>query len=281
MSEDRPLDEWEGHPLEHWSERWQLPRVVAWDRTPSTNDVARRMALDGAAAGTLVLSEHQTEGRGRLRRAWSDEPGLSLLLSFILRPAPLPGDGATSPGAVPLRVGMATVAALRAAAAVPAQLKWPNDVVVDGRGKLAGILCEAVSHGAAVVIIAGIGINVGQDTADWPPDLRGRATSVAQLRGPGAADRAAILGRLAISLRPLFHASLTPLSGEEIGAFAALDALAGQNVIVTDPVGPSGMAAGIDSDGALLISTGDGMRRVSAGTVRIASLSPSAYPGSP
>jgi BirA family biotin operon repressor/biotin-[acetyl-CoA-carboxylase] ligase len=239
------------------------------------------MALDGAAAGTLVLSEHQTAGRGRMQRAWSDEPGRSLLLSFILRPEPVPGKGAESPGAVPLRVGMATVAALRAAAAVPAQLKWPNDVVVDGRGKLAGILCEAVSQDAAVVIIAGIGINVGQDTGDWPPDLRGRATSVVQLRGPGAADRAVILGCLARALQPLFHAPLTPLSNEEIGAFAALDALAGQNVIVTDPPGPNGTAAGIDSDGALLIRTGDGVRRVSAGSVRRASLSPSAYPGSP
>lgn len=297
MTAGRALESWEGRPVDHWRSTWGLPSVVALESVSSTNDLARTLALDGAAAGTLVLAEHQTAGRGRMQRHWMDQSGRSLLLSFIIRPTPIgvaaaargssaapdPGavhEGAIAPGTVPLRVGMATAAALRAATGVAALLKWPNDVVISEGGKLAGILCEAQMVGPDPVIVAGIGVNVRHVDGDWPDGLRGRAVSIAQLRGADSADRAAILGRLVAALRPVFTAPLSPLSSAELDAFDAIDALAGHTVSITEPDAPSGIAAGIDPDGALAVETAEGRRRITAGSVRITALSHTVLPGS-
>src|SRR5690606_609005 len=159
------LHHWESRSTEEWRARWRVPAFIALRETGSTNDIARRMAEQGAPAGLLVMTEHQTAGRGRMSRSWSDAVGKSLLLSFILRPQagawrsdvrPQPGSTAgaappsATPGTAPLRVGLAIASALRSCAGVDALIKWPNDVIIGGR-KVAGILCEAVSTGGSSV----------------------------------------------------------------------------------------------------------------------------------
>jgi BirA family biotin operon repressor/biotin-[acetyl-CoA-carboxylase] ligase len=143
---------------------------------PSTNDAARALALEGAAHGTAVLAGEQTRGRGTRGRAWHSPAGLGLYASFVLRG---PGGGALPfPHLIPLAAGLAASDAVREASGVETLLKWPNDVLHDGR-KLGGILCEAQSGGAAGgFAVVGIGLNVGHGPDDFPEGLRTASTSI-------------------------------------------------------------------------------------------------------
>ena len=138
---------------------------------------AAELAGLGAPEGATVIAEHQTAGRGRLGRAWVAPPGSSLLLSVVLRPD-LPTERAWSVAAA---AGVALAEAARevlagegGAGGVGVALKWPNDLLVRGH-KAAGLLAEA--RPGAVVL--GMGVNVGQAEEDFPPELRGRVTSLA------------------------------------------------------------------------------------------------------
>jgi BirA family biotin operon repressor/biotin-[acetyl-CoA-carboxylase] ligase len=269
------LHEWEGRTVEDWRVRWRLPAIVAVDTTGSTNDVARTLADDGAAAGTLVMAEHQTTGRGRMRRQWLDLPGRSLLMSFVLRPVRASGD--IAPGTAPIRVGIAIAGALRDGVGIDARLKWPNDVVVTGGGKLAGILCEAASVGGETVIVAGIGINVLQQGDEWPAGLRDGATSIAQILGRAAPGRADVMDAIVPALRPLFALPLEPLNSGELLSYAAFDALRGLVVTTAAPDPVRGRVVGLAPDGALLIESAAGapgrparsVLRISSGSVRV------------
>ncbi len=144
----------------------------------STNDKARELALVGAEEGTLVVADTQTAGKGRLGRSWYSPPGLGLYLSFIFRPG-VPAAGAP---------GVLMAMSLGAAEAVEASgiqgvvgIKWPNDLVVEGR-KLAGILIEmGVQGGNLEWCVAGVGINVNHAAKDFPVELRERAVALRQL----------------------------------------------------------------------------------------------------
>ncbi|MEM9493197.1 MAG: biotin--[acetyl-CoA-carboxylase] ligase, partial [Myxococcota bacterium] len=166
----------------------------------STNDEAARLAGQGAPGGTVVTALAQRAGRGRLARSWYSPAGENLYLSCLLRPdgpdpaARLPAE----PSAVPpiaLAAGLAVARAVAALGLAP-RLKWPNDVLVDGR-KLAGILAEASSRGRRVeYAVVGIGVNL--DTVEFPPALAGRATSLRALGTPVERDAFidALLGHL-------------------------------------------------------------------------------------
>src|SRR5690606_35180796 len=136
------------------------------------NDVARSLADAGAPAGTLVLAEQQHAGRGRMGRSWSSGPGLGLYLSFVGRPL------AASLATYPLRIGVAAATALDPWTAGQVTIKWPNDLLLEGR-KLGGILCEASWAGPTVAhMIVGIGLNILHGDSDFPADLRPLATSL-------------------------------------------------------------------------------------------------------
>ncbi|MEJ2679178.1 MAG: hypothetical protein P8174_08905 [Gemmatimonadota bacterium] len=102
-----PLYAWQGVGVQEWQSRWGVPELHVFRTITSTNDYAARRAHDGAPAGTLVLAEHQSAGRGRRGRAWLAPPGTALLLSMVYR---LPADKGGVPGAAPLRVGLAVPA---------------------------------------------------------------------------------------------------------------------------------------------------------------------------
>jgi BirA family transcriptional regulator, biotin operon repressor / biotin---[acetyl-CoA-carboxylase] ligase len=257
-----PAALWEGEPASWWQSQWGLP-VEIFDEVSSTNNLARAHAAAGAPAGLLVMAEYQTAGRGRFGRAWQAPPGSSLLMSFLLRPAVVEG---SAPGTAPLRVGMAMAHAIQRATGVRADIKWPNDLVVAGSGKVAGVLCEAISTGDdGLVIIAGIGINVSQRPADWPPELRSTATSLQQCAGR-ALSRPDIMAAAVDAMRPLFVAPLLPLSAAELAAFSRRDALRGR-LIAVDQQEDVVTARGIAGDGALLVDGQDGTRRVTTATL--------------
>ncbi len=149
-------------------------------RTDSTNARARELATAGAPHGTLVTAREQTAGRGRQGRSWSAPPGRALLMSLVVR---------DQAALLPLRAGLAVADV----AGPEARVKWPNDVLVDGR-KVAGVLVESRPlEGWAVV---GIGLNVAVDPAELPGELllyedAYRTLALAVNRG-SAADRIAV-----------------------------------------------------------------------------------------
>ena len=164
----------------------------AYRAVESTQTLARAWACEGAPEGAVVLADYQTAGRGQRGRRWTALAGTSLLFSVVLRPRfPV-----CRWPEIPLAAGCAVAEGLEAIAPVSVALKWPNDVLVAGR-KLAGILVEGVATTPSLVIV-GIGVNVSQQDADWPPGLAGRARSLAGLGAPVRRETllAALLGRL-------------------------------------------------------------------------------------
>lgn len=258
MSEPVPVTRWEGEPVDHWRMCWGLPALHVFSSVPSTNDVLRAAGAAGSPAGTCAIAEHQSQGRGRLGRRWEAPEGTALLLSVLLRPGP--GGSPAAAAVLPLRIGLAIAEAIASLAPVTPGLKWPNDVLLDGR-KTAGILCEA----AADFVVAGIGVNVGQGVEDFPPELRDQATSL-RLAAGAAPSRAALAGAILRRLAPLFTAPHQPLSLVEIERFTALDVLAGRPIRVDDA--PSGIAIGVTPLGSLLADVNGERTLIHAGTVR-------------
>jgi BirA family biotin operon repressor/biotin-[acetyl-CoA-carboxylase] ligase len=198
----------------------------------STNAEARRLASEGAPDGTLVTSEEQTEGRGRQGRAWSTPAGAALAYSLLVRRE------IEVPGLLPIRAGVAVCEAVESFGVERAEIKWPNDVLIDGL-KCAGILVEARPQEGWAVI--GIGVNLSIERDEFPPELRDRATSVGN---PATADSA--IEALNESLGRWLDTAL----GQVRDAFAGRDYLAGREIGWESG---SGTAAGIDHLGRLMI----------------------------
>ena len=212
-------------------------------RTDSTNARARELAAAGAPHGTVVTASEQTAGRGRQGRTWSAAPGRALLCSIVVRdPGPL----------LPL------VAALAVAdvAGEDARIKWPNDVLLEGR-KVAGILVEGRPQEGWAVL--GIGINVAVRLEDLPPELRDTAATL----GREPDDVEAVLAQLLAALGRHLEAS----DEEVLARYRELDALAGREI---GWASGSGVAAGIADDGGLLVRGPDGeMVTLAAGEVHL------------
>jgi BirA family biotin operon repressor/biotin-[acetyl-CoA-carboxylase] ligase len=213
-----------------------LPRVELLDSTTSTLDVAHRIAAEGTPAGTLVIANEQTAGRGRGGKTWQSSPGAGIWLTLIERPADTSGLGVLS-----LRVGLAAAEALDRFASEPIRLKWPNDLYAD-RGKLAGILVEARWRDQTVEWVAiGIGINVRA-----PKGL----ANAAGLE-PGT-ERLEVLAELVPGLRAAAQAS-GQLTAQEREEFDARDLARGMACV--EPA--IGRVAGITPTGELLVALAD------------------------
>ena len=211
--------------------------------TTSTNDRARALAAAGAPHGTLVTAAAQTSGRGRQGRTWSAPPGRALLMSVVLRD--------------PRRLlPLAAALGIADAAGPRAQIKWPNDVLLDGR-KVAGVLVEGrPQEGWAIV---GMGVNAALDLSALPEELRDRAGTL----GLRPRDLPRALARLLEAL----EARLAEPPAATLAALRERDALAGRQVRWE---GGSGTAAGIAADGALLVRLDDGTEvSLAAGEVHL------------
>lgn len=180
---------------------WLGRPVLHFGRVGSTNEVARRLAEDGAAEGTLVIAEEQSAGRGRLDRAWWAPPGSSLLLSVVLRPE-LP---AAHVQRLTMAAGLATAEAVEASTGIRAELKWPNDLEIAGR-KAAGLLTDVdIEAGAVRFAVVGIGLNVNVDfQREGPPELRSRAIGLVEVTARPV-DRLSLLVDLLVRLESRYH----------------------------------------------------------------------------
>lgn len=167
-------------------------KVVVFAETASTNDLAARYAADPANDGLAIFAECQTAGRGRAGAAWHGDRGKSLLCSVLLLAGPCPGE------LLSLTAAVAVAETLNDDLRVRARIKWPNDILVNGR-KAAGILLETRGAARRVAHIIGIGVNCLQSAEDFPPELRASATSLA-IEAAAACDRTAVARRLLTSL---------------------------------------------------------------------------------
>jgi len=233
--------------------RWGVPQCGVFRTHASTLDAIHELGARGAPAGSVVLAEEQTAGRGRDGRTWHSPIG-GAWLGILVRP-PFPDAGVLS-----LRAGLVLADVIDdMLGAARAQLKWPNDVLLDGR-KLAGILCEARWQGEAPQWLAmGIGINVANAI---PAELGDRAVALSEFRTD--ARRIDVLDVLVPALLRLttHDARLTEF---ECAAFARRDWLRGRHI--RRPL--AGRAAGIRPDGALLVDTDAGAGVVREGHVEL------------
>jgi len=228
---------------------------LVWDpllltETASTNDVVREQARKGARAGFLVAASRQTRGRGRLGRIWESPPNQGLYVSILLRP----DWPCVEAGKLTILSSVAAVDAVEAIAGFRPQIKWPNDLVAHGK-KLAGILIETEPNGSRLAFaVVGLGINVSQQTGDFPPELRSLATSLRLATGHSF--------RRADVLVATLHALQKRLDrpfAEAREAWAASSLTLGQRVVLTTSRGRRhGQALGLDESGALLLRTDTG-----------------------
>ncbi|MBC7632750.1 biotin--[acetyl-CoA-carboxylase] ligase [Aeromicrobium sp.] len=233
--------------------------VVVTAQTGSTNADVAAAARAGAPEGTVHTTDLQTAGRGRLDRSWQSPAGSGVIVSVLLRPDSVPAGRWVW---LPLLVGLAVDATVRGCG-VESGLKWPNDVMVDGR-KLAGILLERIDTPTGSAAIIGVGLNVTLRRDELPVDT---ATSL-ELEGASETDRTIVLRSFLRNLEALYRAWSAaegdPTSGIR-ESYVRRCLTIGTRVSVSLPDGGAldGMATGIDDAGRLLV----GGTAVSAGDI--------------
>ncbi len=235
----------------------------------STNDRARELlALHGVSAhGAVVIADNQTDARGRLGRSWHSSGGKSLALSVALWPR----DARKGVTCLPLAGALAVMKAL-AALGLGCKLKWPNDVLANGR-KIAGILLEGRFNGDSLQgLVLGIGVNLGQGPKDFPPEIRETATS-ARIESGRDVEPELAASLVIESLEPLVALALSDPAALVTSAEGSwiheqgglLRVAAGEGAI-------EGRFFSISEDGELLLETGNGVEKVRAGEVTLLKL---------
>jgi BirA family biotin operon repressor/biotin-[acetyl-CoA-carboxylase] ligase len=230
--------------------------LLVRDEAGSTNDLAWDALAEGLPDGVTVIAEAQLAGRGRAGRRWFMAPGRGLALSVALHP----GCDRQQAGALPLVAGLALARALDGFG-LAADLKWPNDLLLEGR-KLSGILAEsrrlATRDGRPVeAVVIGVGVNVGERADDFPDELRAGATSLA-LAGVDAA-REDVAAALLNALEPLWTELQEGSRAAVLDAWRGRASFWGRAVEARTPSGTlNGVAHDLDADGALLVRLDDG-----------------------
>ena len=227
----------------------------------STNAVLLARAEAGAPSGTVIIAAEQTAGRGRRGRSWFASPGDSLAFSLLWRFAP-----GTAPAGLSLAIGVAVARALAIVDANHTALKWPNDILRDGR-KLGGILVELLP-GAPHAAVIGIGINLHLP-AGMPAEVR--AASAALCAAGETADEgafyAALLGELLVTLEQFAASGFAALRPEWLARHAMQDT----PVLLSADFGAprAGICRGVDGDGALLLEADGRIERILSGEVSL------------
>lgn len=253
--------------------KWAGQRLVYFASTGSTNPDAKRLAEEGAPHGTTVVADRQTAGRGRRGRSWESPAGSCIYFTIVLRPTFAPDKASM----ITLVTALAVAEAVSEETGLPAGIKWPNDIVVNGK-KVVGILTElsmTPEMNEIQFLVAGVGVNVNQECAEqFPEELRKTATSL-HIEAGRRFDRAKLLARILARFEEdydIFAQTLTLSALKEryearlIGRDAA--------VRVLDPAGDYlGTSRGITDTGELIVEREDGERTlVYAGEVSVRGL---------
>ncbi|GIP25630.1 bifunctional ligase/repressor BirA [Paenibacillus sp. J23TS9] len=229
-------------------------KVKIIESTVSTQEEAKLLAEEDAPEGTLVIAEEQTGGKGRMGRKWYSPKGKGIWMSLVLRPKQpmhyMPQ--------LTLMTGVAVCRAVRRTTGVMAGLKWPNDLLVNGR-KISGILLESAAEDEYVrYCIAGIGISVNLDPQDYPEALTDVATSL-KIEAGEEVDRVALIAAVLEEFEVLYALYQQEGFGPIASLWEALSVTLGKSVTVNTARGAViGTAEKLDHSGALLIATGEG-----------------------
>lgn len=257
---DRMLPELITHNL---CTRFMGQTVISLEDIPSTNDEAKRAAAAGADEGTVIVSEAQSTGKGRLERSFFCPRG-GVWFSVILRPAFMPQEAPKCT----LLAAVAVAKAMREQG-LEAGIKWPNDIYCRGR-KLTGILTEMSAEMDRInYVVIGTGINVNIPQSSFPADIRDKAGSMSGMLGRDV-DRIAFLQSILRHMEALYLDVLQNGFGGLLAQWRQYSITLGQEINVLGiRESFAGIARDIDDDGALLVETGGGVRRVLAGDVSI------------
>jgi BirA family biotin operon repressor/biotin-[acetyl-CoA-carboxylase] ligase len=239
-------------------------KIHYFARIDSTNVYARRRAEEGAPEGEVVIADEQTHGKGRLGRPWVSPPRANVYLSLILRPELAP----TQVSQLTFTAAVALAETVQSFAGASPEIKWPNDILIDGK-KLAGILSEcSVQSGRVLYAILGIGVNLNYSKALMPEEIRNRATSLMAVLDRSV-DRNLFAGLLIRSLERCYLDLSTAGFGPMALRWEGFFKLNGKRVrveMVDQTV--HGIVRGVDPEGALLVEDHSGLtRRVVAGDV--------------
>jgi BirA family biotin operon repressor/biotin-[acetyl-CoA-carboxylase] ligase len=248
-----------------------MDEVEVFQQIDSTNSYLLQQQAPGAGRFRVVLADHQTAGRGRHYRSWLSPPGTGLCLSiaytFASMPSGLPN--------LTLALGVGVVEALSALGIGGVSLKWPNDIVALD-GKLGGMLAEVRSDaGGGVTVVAGIGLNIDiREQLDFGAE-RDWAHKAVDLKSIAANPpaREELAGMIVEELYATFVEFEKQGFDSFVGEWRKCDWLLGRVITVDMPGGKiTGVAAGVDADGALFVDTQVGRRRVISGSIVMASL---------
>lgn len=238
--------------------------IVYRERVDSTNNVAKKLADEGAPEGTIVVAEEQTGGRGRINRLFLSPFAKGVWFSLILRPNIPPMEVSK----MTLLAAVAVARAIRHHGLTDCGIKWPNDILVKGR-KMVGILTELNGSAEKVnYIIMGIGVNTGITAEDLSKDLQPIVTSFA--REGVRVSRLALLETLLKEIERLYQTVCRDGFAPVLAEWRALSCMLGQDVTVTSIDKTfSGKAVDIDENGNLLVATPEGVEVVMAGDIHV------------
>jgi BirA family biotin operon repressor/biotin-[acetyl-CoA-carboxylase] ligase len=238
-------------------------KIYAFDSVDSTNNCAKAVAGCGAAEGTVVITEHQTAGRGRLGRQWEAEPNQNLIFSLVLRPKVPP----ESFNLLPLYVAVAVSEAIEKVTGLNVECKWPNDILYRGK-KLAGILIEgSVKQNVAEYVIIGIGINVNQ--LKFEGDLLAKASSL-RIECQKEIDRAMLFREVLKSLEREYTTVSATGFQSVVPQWLSRSTMINRTISVSQHGNTiSGVVKGLSLDGGLILQTNESEQTVIAGDVAV------------
>lgn len=247
------------------STKWAGCDVLYFPEIDSTNLRAKRLGEEGASHGTLVVADRQTDGRGRRGRAWESPAGSSIYMSILLRPEIIPSRAPM----LTLVMAQSVAEAIREMTGVDAQIKWPNDIVLNGK-KICGMLTEMSTEIDWIsYVVIGVGINV--NTENFPEELKDQATSLWLEEGKRY-KRAALIAQIMKRFESCYEQFIKTgdLSGIQED-YNRLLVNRDREVRILEPGHEyNGHALGIDETGELLVRRADGsVAKIYAGEVSV------------
>ena len=241
-----------------------IKKIYVFDDLASTNHTAKELALQGAEEGTAVIAQTQSKGRGRFDRVWQSPKG-GVYLSLLLRPK-------TPVEKTSLLTFVAALAVMQSVRSysVPARIKWPNDVHVNGR-KIAGILFESERSGVTIsYVVVGIGVNLNTTLSQLSTDIRKLSTSLSKEHG-SSIEYYKFLNTFFLQFDRYYHLFLASSFEEIIEEWKQHSDTLGKSIRVETTSGTiQGTAVDVDKSGFLLVKTREGKTiRVTSGDCTI------------
>lgn len=249
--------------------------IIYFDRIDSTNNYAKKIALEGCEEGTLVLADYQTSGRGRLGRDWNSTDRKGVWMSLVLRPD-IPFEEVQI---ITLAASVAVVSAIVEVAQIQAGIKWPNDIIVSGK-KVCGILVEMNMEIDRInFLVLGIGLNVNQQADDFPEELKNKAVSLGMCMEETTGDqkilkRSELISAILLKFEEIYDKVNSGAFEEIISQWQKYSVTLGKEVSMTykdkDYIG---IAEGITKDGKLIVKCQDGtVKEVFSGEISVRGL---------